>query len=185
MQVTFNPRIVVRDQPNLYGQVVGVLRLNDFVEVCAVSHDGDWLRIRNSSDIVGIPPTVTSTLKDDTEWIMKFHPEFGNLLEFIAGSPNLPQECMALPAPAPSIVEHHAIYTVVYDRVIVRSEPNTDSEIVSSKRAGDYVKSNAMMGRWIRINFDSIGNNREGWMLTTHHSLGPLLRFHADVEQLN
>ena len=77
-KVIYNPKVVLRNQPNLHGQVVGIRNYNDYVEVCAQS--GDWLRLRNSTDVCvnsRIPPIVTHDLSSETEWVLKMHPDLG------------------------------------------------------------------------------------------------------------
>ena len=47
----------------------------------------------------------------------------------------------------PSIQSHHCVYTVSYERVVVRSGPSMDDDIIACKKKGEYVTTDAIMVR--------------------------------------
>ena len=196
-KVVHSPKVVLRNQPNLFGQVVGVLKHGDFIEACARS--GDWLRLRNAVDDIDVNRRVPSFVTGDTrlgsekEWVLQTHPELGRLLSFVAGSRNLPQETLALPAPEPSTAAHRCVYVVVYERVVVRQGPSMDEPIIGCRRRGEYINTVAIRGGWVQVNLRVVGGvgpgkpdgeemNVEGWCLLHHHELGPLLALHAQLD---
>ena len=193
-KVVHSPKVVMRNQPNLFGQVVGVLNHGDFIEACARS--GDWLRLRNAVDDDDlnrrVPSFVTgdARLGSEKEWVLQVHPELGRLLSFVAGSRRLPEETLALPAPEPTTAPHRCVYVVAYERVVVRQGPSTDEPIVACRRRGEYVDTVAIRGGWVQVQLRTRSSAPgaegamavDGWCLLHHHEFGPLLRLHAQLE---